>query len=71
MTITTLVYSLSAILVLLGIAAALGAVHFGKRYKADNIRKDKLLCVCCTVAGCVCIMTAGQILWMFRNILWA
>ena len=44
--------------------------QFGKKYKTIGMRKNKLICVGCTVAACVCIITAVQILLMFRTVLW-
>ena len=36
---------------------------------AGGTKKQKYLCVGCTVASCVCLMTAVQIVMMFRNVL--
>ncbi len=58
-----------ALLVLVGIGALYGAIYFGKRYQAGGTKKQKYSCVCCTVAGFVCIVTAVQILLMFRVML--
>lgn len=59
-----------AILLGIGLLAILAAVYFGRQYKAVGIRKNKLLCVCGTVTASVCIITAVQIVLMFRTVLW-
>ena len=64
-TILTYVFLLLAV----GIAAIGFAVYFGKRYNAMGGKKNKVICVGCSVLACVCIMTAGQIILMFRQIL--
>ena len=51
--------------------AAAAAAVFGKRYKQIGMRKNKLICVCFTVMSCVCVVTAIQIVLMFRNVLFA
>jgi len=61
---------LIAVLLAVGITAIVLAVQFGKKYKTIGMRKNKLICVGCTVAACVCIITAVQILLMFRTVLW-
>ncbi len=64
------IWGLIAVLLAVGIIAIVLAVQFGKKYKTIGMRKNKLLCVCCTVAACVCIITSVQILLMFRTVLW-
>ena len=64
------IWGLVAVLLAVGIIAIVLAVQFGKKYKTIGIRKNKLICVGCTVAACVCIITAVQILLMFRTVLW-
>ena len=64
------IWGLIAVLLAVGIIAIVLAVQFGKKYKTIGMRKNKLLCVGCTVAACVCIITAVQILLMFRTVLW-
>ena len=64
------IWGLVAVLLAVGIIAIVLAVQFGKRYKTIGMRKNKLICVGCTVAACVCIITAVQILLMFRTVLW-
>ncbi|MBQ2777146.1 MAG: hypothetical protein IJF50_06555 [Peptococcaceae bacterium] len=56
-------------LALTGAVAVCAAYYFGKRYQAGGTKKEKYICVCCTVAGFVCIVTAVQIGLMFRTIL--
>ena len=69
MDVKTTIIVMIALLAVLGIAAVLAAVLFGKRYQAGGSKKQKYLCVCCTVAGFVSIVTAVQIFLMFRVIL--
>lgn len=57
---------LVGILLLLGLAAVVGAWYFGKQYQAGGKKQQKYICVTCCVASCVCLITAIQILWMFR-----
>ena len=64
------IWGLIAVLLAVGITAIVLAVQFGKKYKTIGMRKNKLICVGCTVAACVCIITAVQILLMFRTVLW-
>ena len=64
------ILGLVAVLLAVGIIAIVLAVQFGKKYKTIGMRKNKLICVGCTVAACVCIITAIQILLMFRTVLW-
>ena len=64
------IWGLVAVLLAVGIIAIVLAVQFGKKYKTSGMRKNKLICVGCTVAACVCIITAVQILLMFRTVLW-
>jgi len=64
------IWGLIAVLLAVGIIAIVLAVQFGKKYKTIGMRKNKLICVGCTVAACVCIITAVQILLMFRTVLW-
>ena len=64
------IWGLVAVLLAVGIIAIVLAVQFGKIYKTIGMRKNKLICVGCTVAACVCIITAVQILLMFRTVLW-
>ena len=64
------IWGLVAVLLAVGIIAIVLAVQFGKKYKTIGMRKNKLICVGCTVAACVCIITAIQILLMFRTVLW-
>jgi len=64
------IWGLVAVLLAVGIIAIVLAVQFGKKYKTIGMRKNKLICVGCTVAACVCIITAVQILLMFRTVLW-
>ena len=64
------IWGLVAVLLAVGIIAIVLAVQFGKKYKTIGMRKNKLFCVGCTVAACVCIITAVQILLMFRTVLW-
>ncbi len=64
------IWGMAAVLLATGLVSVLFAVQFGKQYKRIGIRKNKLLCVCFTVFACVCIITAGQIVWMYRNLLW-
>ena len=64
------IWGLVAVLLAVGIIAIVLAVQFGKKYKTIGMRKNKLICVGCTVATCVCIITAVQILLMFRTVLW-
>ncbi|MBQ3120192.1 MAG: hypothetical protein IJC12_04905 [Peptococcaceae bacterium] len=63
------IWGIIAVLLVIGIIAIVLAVQFGKKYKSIGMRKNKLLCVCCTVAACVCIITSVQILLMFRTVL--
>lgn len=58
---------LVGILLILGVAAAVAAWHFGRQYQSGGTRRQKYICVTCCVASCVCIITAIQILLMFRN----
>ncbi len=67
---TTILCMIGALLVL-GIGTLYLAMQFGRQYKAGGGRSRKYLCVCFTVACCVCTITAIQILFMFRNILFA
>ena len=71
MGLTTTIIGMIALLAVLGIAAVCAAVLFGKQYQAGGTRKQKYLCVCCSVAGFVCIVTAVQIFLMFRPVLFA
>ena len=64
------IWGLVAVLLAVGIIAIVLAAQFGKKYKTIGMRKNKLICVGCTVAACVCIITAVQILLMFRTVLW-
>ena len=64
------IWGIIAVLLVIGIIAIVLAVQFGKKYKSIGMRKNKLICVGCTVAACVCIITAVQILLMFRTVLW-
>ena len=64
------IWGLIAVLLAVGITAIVLAVQFGKKYKTIGMRKNKLLCVGCTVAAGVCIITSVQILLMFRTVLW-
>lgn len=59
------------VLLLLGGVAIVLAVHFGKQYQAGGGKNKKYLCVVCCVFSCVCIVTAIQILFMFRPLLFA
>ena len=63
------IWGLIAVLLAVGIITIVLAVQFGKKYKTIGMRKNKLICVGCTVAACVCIITAVQILLMFRTVL--
>ena len=63
------IWGLVAVLLAVGIIAIVLAVQLGKKYKTIGMRKNKLICVGCTVAACVCIITAVQILLMFRTVL--
>lgn len=65
------IWGFAAILLALGAMAAAAAAVFGKRYKQIGMRKNKLICVCFTVMSCVCVVTAIQIVLMFRNVLFA
>lgn len=56
-------------LIVAAVAAAVAAWHFGRQYQSGGSKKQKYICVACCVAGCVCAITAIQILWMFRNVL--
>ena len=69
MELKTMIIGMIALLFVIGITAVCAAVFFGKRYQAGGTRKDKYICVCCTVAGFVCIVTAVQIGLMFRAVL--
>ena len=42
------IWGLIAVLLAVGITAIVLAVQFGKKYKTIGMRKNKLLCVCCT-----------------------
>lgn len=53
-----------AVFLLIGILALGLAVYFGKKYNAAGVKKDKYLCVSCSVASCVFIITAFQVLLM-------
>ena len=57
-----------AILLILGVAAVAAAWYFGRQYQAGGGKQRKYACVACSVAACVCIITAIQILWMFRHV---
>lgn len=59
------------VLLLLGGVTVMLAVHFGKQYQAGGDKNKKYLCVFCCVSSCVCIITAIQILFMFRPLLFA
>ena len=56
-------------LIVLGVAAAAVAWHFDRQYQSGGSKREKYICVACCVASCVCIITAIQIIWMFRNAL--
>lgn len=56
-------------LVVVGLVALGGAVYFGKSYKATNVKKHKYICVGCVVASFVCLVTAIQVLMMFRYVI--
>ena len=71
MDLKTTISIMAAILVIIGILAVVLAVNFGRQYNAGGTKKQKYLCVGCVVASCVCIMTAVQILMMFRNVLFS
>ena len=58
-----------ALLVIAGIAALFAAIILGRQYQAGGTKKQKYICVSCTVAAFVCIVTAVQILLMFRAVL--
>ena len=65
------IWGFVAILLVMGVMAAVAAVVFGKKYKQIGIRKNKLICVCFTVMSCVCVVTAIQLMLMFHNVLFA
>jgi len=54
-----------AVFLVIGILALALAVHFGKKYTVGGVKKDKYICVCCSVTSCVFIVTAIQVLLMF------
>ncbi len=56
-------------LIVLGVAAAVVAWYFGRQYQSGGSKRQKYVCVACCVGSCVCIITAIQILLMFRNAL--
>lgn len=57
------------ILLVLGGAAMGVAFYFGKQYQAGGSKREKYICVGCSVASCVCFITAIQVIIMFRNVL--
>lgn len=69
MDLKTSIIGIIAVLTVLGIAAVCAAVFFGKQYQAGGAKNHKYICVCCSVAGFVCIVTAVQIFLMFRIVL--
>ena len=69
MDLKTTIIGMIGILAVLGIAAVCAAVIFGKQYQNGGTKKQKYICVCCSVAGFVCIVTAVQIFLMFRTVL--
>ena len=71
MELKTMITAMKIVLALIGAVAACVAYYFGKRYQAGGTKKEKYICVCCTVAGFVCIVTAVQIGLMFRTVLFA
>ena len=71
MDLKTMIIGMIAVLLLLGVAASCAAVYFGKQYQAGGTKKQKYICVCCTVAGFVCAVTAVQIWLMFHTVLFA
>ena len=71
MELKTMIIGMMVVLLLIGAVALCAAVYFGKRYQAGGTRKEKYICVCCTVAGFVCVVTAVQIGLMFRVVLFS
>lgn len=71
MELKTMITAMMIVLALIGAVATCVAYYFGKRYQAGGTKKEKYICVCCTVAGFVCIVTAVQIGLMFRTVLFA
>ncbi len=69
MDVKTMITGMIALLVIVGMAALFAAVTFGRQYQAGGTKKQKYICVGCTVAAFVCIVTAVQILLMFRVVL--
>lgn len=53
---------------LLGLLAVGLAYYFGRRYIAGGNKSHKYICVSYCVAGCVCIITAIQIFFMFHTL---
>ncbi|MBQ2015145.1 MAG: hypothetical protein IIV26_07480 [Peptococcaceae bacterium] len=69
MDLKTTIIAMLVLLAAVGVAAICAAVFFGKRYQDGGTKNQKYICVCCSVAGFVCIVTAVQIFLMFRNVL--
>lgn len=71
MELQTMIFAMVAVLCIVGLIAVCAAVYLGKQYQNGGTKKQKYLCVCCTVASFVCIVTAVQVLLMFRGVLFA
>ena len=69
MEVKTVITGMIVLLIVIGIAALFAAIVFGRQYQAGGTKKQKYICVSCTVAAFVCIVTAAQILLMFRAVL--
>lgn len=68
MDVLTTVWMIAGGLFAAGLAFIVVAVWFGRQYQAGGNKNHKYICVACTVASCVCIITAIQIYLMFRGV---
>ena len=71
MDIKTTIQLMLLCLLAISVIAVIAAVFFGRQYKAGGTKKQKYLCVACSVASCVCLITAIQIWFVFRNVVFA
>lgn len=69
MDLKTVVLAMVIGLLVVGLLALVLAVHFGKQYQGFGVKKHKYICVSCTVACFVCVVTAVQIFLMFKPII--